>query len=121
MEIIPIFFREYQTFSPDKKLTKCSNVRTFLGSRSFFFRFLADIKSRKLVNNSRIESLLNALSKRNFDDRYIYSIVIWVVEFLKKFCNIPYHKVASSCTSCLEAHAVLFRLLMKGIFDSFVL
>ena len=77
----------------------------------FFFRFLADINCRKLVNNSRIESVLNALSKRNFDDTYIYSIVIWVVEFLKNFCNIPYHKVASSNTSCLEAHAGLFRLL----------
>ena len=73
------------------------------------------------MNNSRIESLLNALSKQNFDDTYIYSIVIWVVEFLKNFCNIPYHKVASSYTSCLEAHAIFFRLLMNGIFGPYVL
>ena len=30
------------------------------------------------------------------------------------------HKVASSNTSCLEAHAGFFRLLMKGIFDTYV-
>ena len=32
-----------------------------------------------------------------------------------------YRKVASSNTSCLEAHAGFFRLLMKGIFDPYVL
>ena len=32
-----------------------------------------------------------------------------------------YRKIASSNTSCLEAHAELFRLLIKGIFDPYVL
>ena len=32
-----------------------------------------------------------------------------------------YRKVVSSNTSCLEAHADFFRLLMKGIFDPYVL
>ena len=32
-----------------------------------------------------------------------------------------YHKVASSNTSRLEAHAGFFRLLMKWIFDPYVL
>ena len=32
-----------------------------------------------------------------------------------------YCKVTSSNTSCLEAHAGFFRLLMKGIFDPYVL
>ena len=32
-----------------------------------------------------------------------------------------YRKVASSNTSCLEAHAGISRLLMKGIFDAYVL
>ena len=32
-----------------------------------------------------------------------------------------YHKVASSNISCSEAHAGFFRLLMNGIFDSYVL
>ena len=30
-----------------------------------------------------------------------------------------YRKVASANTSCLEAHAGFFRLLMKGIFDPY--
>ena len=32
-----------------------------------------------------------------------------------------YRKVASSSTSRFEAHAGLFRLSMKGIFDAYVL
>ena len=32
-----------------------------------------------------------------------------------------YLKVGSSNTSCLDAHAGIFRLLMKGIFDPYVL
>ena len=32
-----------------------------------------------------------------------------------------YRKIASSNTSRLEAHAGIFRLLMKGIFDPYVL
>ena len=35
--------------------------------------------------------------------------------------EIIYHKVASSSPSRIEAHAGLFRLLMKGIFDHYVL
>ena len=34
---------------------------------------------------------------------------------------LEYHKVLSSNTSCLEAHAGFFRLLMKGIFNPYVL
>ena len=39
------------------------------------------------------------------------------------YLRIPfsYRKIASSDTSCLEAHAGFFRLLMKGIFDPYVL
>ena len=35
--------------------------------------------------------------------------------------QIAYHKVSSSNMSRLEAHADFFRLLMKGIFDPYVL
>ena len=35
--------------------------------------------------------------------------------------TLEYCKVASSNTSCLEEHAGFFRLLMKGIFDPYVL
>ena len=35
--------------------------------------------------------------------------------------SLEYRKVASSNTSCLEAHAGFFRSLMKGIFDPYTL
>ena len=35
--------------------------------------------------------------------------------------DFKYRKIISSNTSCLEAHECLFRLLMKGIFDPYVL
>ena len=35
--------------------------------------------------------------------------------------KVIYRKVASSNMSCLEAHAGFFRLLMKGIFELFLL
>ena len=38
-----------------------------------------------------------------------------------EFFKLVYHKVASSDTSCFEAHAGLFRLSMKGIFNAYVL
>ena len=38
-----------------------------------------------------------------------------------EFLQFIYHKVAGSNTSRLEAHTGFFRLLMKGIFDSYVL
>ena len=37
------------------------------------------------------------------------------------FIDLEYRKVASSNTSHLEGHAGFFRLLMKGIFDPYVL
>ena len=39
------------------------------------------------------------------------------------FSNLAYtsHIVASTSPSCFEAHADLFRLLMKGIFDPYAL
>ena len=40
---------------------------------------------------------------------------------LIKVRQIKYCKVASSNTSCLEAHAGFFRLLKKGIFNPYVL
>ena len=42
------------------------------------------------------------------------------MQLLEKIVHM-YSKVASSNTSRLEAHAGFFRLLMKGIFDPYVL
>ena len=41
--------------------------------------------------------------------------------FDKRGGKVEYHKVASSNMSHLEAHAGFFRLLMKRIFDPYVL
>ena len=38
---------------------------------------------------------------------------------IEKLCT--YRKVVSFSTSCLEAHAGIFRLLMKGTLDPYVL
>ena len=35
--------------------------------------------------------------------------------------HLNYRKVASSNTSCLEAHADFFKLLVKGFLDPYVL
>ena len=47
---------------------------------------------------------------------------LWAVSLA---CDLYRHlvvcKVACSNTSCLEAHAGIFKLLMKGIFDPYVL
>ena len=45
----------------------------------------------------------------------LLTITIWL-----KSANI-YRKVTSSNRACLEVHAGFFRLLMKGIFDPYVL
>ena len=37
------------------------------------------------------------------------------------FSDIKYRKVTSTSPSCFESHVGLFRLLMKGIFDAYVL
>ena len=45
----------------------------------------------------------------------------WVYEKNLPFLKFKYRKVASSNTSRFEAHALLFRLYMKGNFDAYVL
>ena len=63
-------------------------------------------KPNKLINN----------------DRLTQSSDIFVLYFRQVLVVCYTHcKVASSNTSCLEAHAGFFRLLMKGIFDPYVL
>ena len=45
----------------------------------------------------------------------------WILLLLNFEILFRYHKIASSNTSCLEAHVGFFRLLMKGIFGPYVL
>ena len=56
-----------------------------------------------------------ALKLNFFLDKFFAHLVFDVI------FNFQYCKLASSNTSCLEAYAGFFRLLMKGIFDGYVL
>ena len=47
-------------------------------------------------------------------------IILSSHDYFMQYLVKTYRKVASSNTSCLEAHAGFFRLLMKGIFDLYV-
>ena len=49
------------------------------------------------------------------------TIVILATDFLIEVSVLAYRKVASTCPSRFEAHVNLFRLLMQGIFDGYVL
>ena len=42
-------------------------------------------------------------------------------KIMTSFFHSRHRKVASSNTSCLEAHAGFFRLLIKGIFNPYLL
>ena len=67
------------------------------------------------VNVNKInENMFHNGTKSN---THIPSLNVAMVTFL----TIKYRKVASSNTSRLEAHAGFFRLLMKRIFDAYVL
>ena len=63
-------------------------------------------KPNKLINNDRLT--------QSSDIFVLYFRQVHVVCY-------AHRKVASSNTSRLEAHAGFFRLLMKGIFDPYVL
>ena len=52
------------------------------------------------------------INKTNFQTKRFQKTIVELME---------YRKVASSNTSRLEAHAGLFRLIMNGIFDPYVL
>ena len=61
-----------------------------------------------------------------FPSFFGHMAIIVILSEIKPPLNISrpqktYCKVASSHTSCLEAHRDFFRLLMKGIFDPYVL
>ena len=62
---------------------------------------------------------------RSSNKRELFSSLVYGVsihQYLERsFNSNSYRNVASSNTSCLEAHAGFFRLLMKGIFDPYVL
>ena len=51
----------------------------------------------------------------------VSKITSWAIYLGTVFDSTTYHKIASSNTSCLEAHVGFFRWLKKGIFGPYVL
>ena len=68
------------------------------------------------MNISWIQIFLEKVEANNFHGTSGNS----VVQKTAIRSHYKYRKVASSNTSCFEAHAVFFRLLMKGIFNPYV-
>ena len=75
------------------------------------------INRRKLERNRLYQRLK---SFRLFEGK-IYVVYIHVFLFASVLNHVIYRKVASSNMSRLEAPAGFFRLLLKGIFDPYVL
>ena len=69
------------------------------------------------IRVGRLERLL-------LDSDFLISSIVVSLFFTKKGLNfmfLMYRKVVTSNTFHLEAHAGFFRMLMKGIFDPYVL
>ena len=61
-------------------------------------------------------------NKRELFSSLVYGVFIH--QYLERspyFNSNSYRNVASSDTSCLEAHAGFFKLLMNGTFDPYIL
>ena len=66
----------------------------------------------------------NNLSRKETDFYQIFRtnvLLILFLQYIKSKSVSTYRKVSSSNTSCLEAHAGFFRLLMNDIFDPNIL
>ena len=103
--------------------------------RSFFFHFFLNsgpTMAHQIDNFEFLWHFLSFVKKVGF--KYIsvaiekviiyleWSLVLFMLCILLPYSmNSIYPKVASSNTFRLEAHAGFFRLLMKGIFDPYVL
>ena len=76
---------------------------------------LAHLQGTVTVLKNMLWKLLRDIFKHNRQ-------ASWLVLYCSiGFIKFIYRKVVSSNTSCLDTHAGYFRLLMKGIFDLYVL
>ena len=103
---------EKPSFSMAFTLDKCVKIFHFHAWNCLFSELDSHNKSLWLKNKS----------KKTFNLKDC-AIVMTVIQ-LPNELRLPlekYHKVMSYNTFCLEAHAGIFRLLMKGIFDPYVL
>ena len=82
-----------------------------------FVHFLEEIKDTKKTFQNQV-TFISSARQMTWHDRQ----ASWLVLYCSiRFTKLIYHKVVSSNTSHLEAHAGIYGLLMKGIFDAYVL
>ena len=95
------------------------------------------VSNRKLISyiffsllhyvQSCLYSLADVFLKRDLPTSYFAVLSTKAIEIVSRegvtrlLFKHRYRKIASSNTSCLEAHVGFFRLLMKGIFGPYVL
>ena len=71
----------------------------------------------KILKQNQSNFLVNHSNNSYWKIVYLIALEAWCVQS----SIVDYRKVKSSNTSCLEAHAGFFRLLIKGKFDLYVL
>ena len=124
------------TIKEKKKKKTCDNCNKLILANKFKFH-MENCKGKKRItcvkcNKSVLENNYKNHMERahvNMIGKYDTSGVCHhcgEVSFLCSFISqnvffFVYRKVTSSNTSCLETHVGIYRLLMKGIFDAYVL
>ena len=100
------------------KLSKCNSTLLIYSIMTYYTDCNNDENSRRCLQKEKIQ--LSQIRQHPFDRKCDLSCGrcgaggSWI-----SYSN--HRKVASCKTSCLEAHADSFRLLMKGIFNPYVL
>ena len=94
--------------------------RLILSLRNYFNR--SDTYMNMIHRNFKILALINnaypEIQTSSFSDTYVVG-QYWLYSFM--FVAVLHCKVTSFNKACLEAHAGFFRLVMKGVFDNYVL
>ena len=95
-------------------------------SQRLLYEETAPCSSRKSLSSllSVCYTMVNLTQNRpkiNRQHPFHSYIIIFIIIGFGSQPSLAYRKVESSNTSCLEAHAGFFKLLMKGIFDPYVL
>ena len=92
--------------------------RLILSLRNYFHRSdtYMNMIHRNLKNLALINNAYPEIQTSSFSDTYIVG-QYWLYSFML----VLHCKVTSFNKACLEAHACFFKLLMKGIFDNYVL
>ena len=125
-----IFLLSFQAFIDSRKLQN-RTAKTLWKGRSFWFVCNKEILSKQASKAASTQSAkwfcvharLQLQVFEVFSAALMHKGAFWRVFCLVQNTILAYHKVASSNTSRLEAHAGSgsFRLFVKGIFDPYAL